>query len=172
MEISRLPRVLLIFLTLFLIQEALINQIDFLVAGFSLYLAFFMAWVIQDQRDSAVTTGFIAGLILDLSPTLEAPFGLWTFVLASMSFLLASNVRAALDAQLTPLVMLSATVLASTFALTLFLLVGAILGQEVGSASYVIRSIFGNALWSVLLSPLYVPVAVRLHKATLTARQQ
>ena len=40
MEINRLPKVLLIFLSLFLLQEALINQIDFLVAGFSLYLAF------------------------------------------------------------------------------------------------------------------------------------
>lgn len=36
MEINRLPKVLLIFLTLFLIQEVLINQINFLVAGFSL----------------------------------------------------------------------------------------------------------------------------------------
>lgn len=59
-----------------------------------------MAWIIQDQRNSAVVTGFIAGLILDLSPTLEAPFGLWTLVLTSMSYLLASNVRAALDAEL------------------------------------------------------------------------
>jgi hypothetical protein len=84
MEINRLPKVLLIFLTLFLIQEVLINQINFLVAGFSLYLAFFMAWVIQDQRNSAVVTGFIAGLILDLSPTLDAPFGLWTLVLTSV----------------------------------------------------------------------------------------
>ena len=48
MEINRLPKVLLIFLSLFLLQEALISQINFLVAGFSLYLAFFMAWIIQD----------------------------------------------------------------------------------------------------------------------------
>jgi rod shape-determining protein MreD len=135
MEINRLPKVLLIFLSLFLLQEAVINQINFLVAGFSLYLAFFMAWIIQDQRNSAVVTGFIAGLILDLSPTLEAPFGLWTLVLTSMSYLLASNVRAALDAELSPLVMLSVAVIASSFALILFLLFGAILGQEVLSGA-------------------------------------
>lgn len=172
MEINRLPKVLLIFLTLFLIQEVLINQINFLVAGFSLYLAFFMAWVIQDQRNSAVVTGFIAGLILDLSPTLDAPFGLWTLVLTSMSYLLSSNVRAALDAELSPLVMLSVAVLASSFALALFLLFGAILGQEVGSASYLFRSISGNALWSALLSPLYIPLTMKLFKVTLTARQR
>lgn len=172
MEINRLPKVLLIFLALFLIQETFINQIDFVVAGFSLYLAFFMAWVIQDQRNNAVVTGFIAGLILDLSPTLEAPFGLWTLVLTAMSYLLASNIRAALDAELSPLVMLSVALLASSFALILFLLFGAILGQEVGSAAYLIRNILGNALWSALLSPLYIPLAIRLHKVTLTARQR
>jgi rod shape-determining protein MreD len=170
MEINRLPKVLLIFLSLFLLQEALISQFNFLVAGFSLYLAFFMAWIIQDQRNSAVVTGFIAGLILDLSPTLEAPFGLWTLVLTSMSYLLASNVRAALDAELSPLVMLSVAVIASSLAL--ILLFGAILGQEVGSASYLIRSISGNALWSALLSPLYIPLAMKLYKVTLTARQR
>ena len=66
MEINRLPKVTLIFLTLFLIQEALISQINFLVAGFSLYLAFFMAWIIQDQRNSAVVTGFIAEVALSI----------------------------------------------------------------------------------------------------------
>ncbi|NBO07159.1 MAG: rod shape-determining protein MreD [Actinobacteria bacterium] len=172
MEINRLPKVLLVFLSLFLIQEALINQFDFLIAGFSLYLAFFMAWVIQDQRNSAVVTGFIAGFILDLSPTIEAPFGLWTLVLTALSYLLASNVRAALDAQLSPLVMLSVAVLASSSALILFLLFGAILGQEVGSATYLVRSISGNALWSALLSPLYIPLAIKLYRATLTARQR
>ena len=172
MEINRLPKVLLIFLSLFLLQEALISQINFLVAGFSLYLAFFMAWIIQDQRNSAVVTGFIAGLILDLSPTLEAPFGLWTLVLTSMSYLLASNVRAALDAELSPLVMLSVAVIASSFALVLFLLFGAILGQEVGSASYVFKELFGNALWTLLLSPIYAPISIKLYRATLTARNR
>lgn len=172
MEINRLPKVLLIFLSLFLLQEAVINQINFLVAGFSLYLAFFMAWIIQDQRNSAVVTGFIAGLILDLSPTLEAPFGLWTLVLTGMSYILATNVRAALDSELSPVVMTLVTVLGSSVALILFLLFGAILGQDVGSGIYVTQVIFGNAMWSLLLSPLYVPITIALYRATLTARNR
>ena len=75
---------------MFLLQEAIFNRINFLVGGFSLYLAFFMAWIMQDERNSAVATGFIDGLIADLSPTLEAPFGLWTFILTSMSYAEAS----------------------------------------------------------------------------------
>lgn len=145
---------------------------NFLVGGFSLYLAFFMAWIMQDERNSAVATGFIAGFILDLSPTLEAPFGLWTLVLTGMSYILATNVRAALDSELSPVVMTMVTVLGSSVALILFLLFGAILGQDVGSGLYVTQEIFGNAMWSLLLSPLYVPITVALYRATLTARNR
>lgn len=157
---------------MFLLQEALLNRVNFLVGGFSLYLAFFMAWIMQDERNSAVATGFIAGFILDLSPTLEAPFGLWTLVLTGMSYILATNVRAALDSELSPVVMTMVTVLGSSVALILFLLFGAILGQDVGSGLYVTQVIFGNAMWSLLLSPLYVPITVALYRATLTARNR
>jgi cell shape-determining protein MreD len=157
---------------MFLLQEAIFNRINFLVGGFSLYLAFFMAWIMQDERNSAVATGFIAGFILDLSPTLEAPFGLWTLVLTGMSYILATNVRAALDSELSPVVMTLVTVLGSSVALILFLLFGAILGQDVGSGIYVTQVIFGNAMWSLLLSPLYVPITIALYRATLTARNR
>ena len=157
---------------MFLLQEAIFNRINFLVGGFSLYLAFFMAWIMQDERNSAVATGFIAGFILDLSPTLEAPFGLWTLVLTGMSYILATNVRAALDSELSPVVMTMVTVLGSSVALILFLLFGAILGQDVGSGIYVTQVIFGNAMWSLLLSPLYVPITIALYRATLTARNR
>ena len=157
---------------MFLIQEALLDRIDFFVGGFSLYLAFFMAWIMQEERNSAVTTGFIAGFILDLSPTLEAPFGLWTLVLTGMSYILATNVRAALDSELSPVVMTAVTVLGSSVALVIFLLFGAILGQDVGSGAYVTQEIFGNALWALLLSPLYVPITIALYRGTLTARNR
>lgn len=172
MTLNRLPAIFGIFFFMFLLQEAIFNRINFLVGGFSLYLAFFMAWIMQDERNSAVATGFIAGFILDLSPTLEAPFGLWTLVLTAMSYILATNVRAALDSELSPVVMTMVTVLGSSVALILFLLFGAILGQDVGSGAYVTQVIFGNAMWSLLLSPLYVPITVALYRATLTARNR
>ena len=157
---------------MFLFQEALLDRIDFFVGGFSLYLAFFMAWIMQDERNSAVTTGFIAGFILDLSPTLEAPFGLWTLVLTGMSYILATNVRAALDSELSPVVMTAVTVFGSSIVLILFLLFGTILGQDVGSGAYVTQEIIGNALWALLLSPIYIPVTIALYRVTLTARNR
>lgn len=172
MTLNRLPAIIATFVALFLLQESLLNKIDFFIGGFSLYLAFFMAWIMQDERNSAVATGFIAGFIADLSPTLEAPFGLWTFILTAMSYVLATNVRAALDAELSPVVMSAVTVIGSSIALLAFVICGAILGQEVGSASYVLQEILGNALWSLLLSPLYVPIAIGTYRATLTARNR
>ena len=172
MTLNRLPAITMVFLLLFLLQESLLNKVDFFIGGFSLYLAFFMAWIMQDERNSAVATGFIAGLIADLSPTLEAPFGLLTFILTSMSYVLATNVRAALDSEISPVVMSIVTVSGSSLALFLFVLYGAILGQDVGSSSYVVQEIFGNAMWTLLLSPLYVPITVALYRATLTARNR
>jgi len=172
MTLNRIPAIALVFLLFFLLQESILNKIDFFIGGFSLYLAFFMAWIMQDERNSAVATGFIAGLIADLSPTLEAPIGLWTFILTSMSYVLATNVRAALDSDLSPVVMSIVTVTGTSVALFLFVLFGAILGQDVGSSTYVIQEIFGNALWTLLLSPLYVPITVAFYRATLTARNR
>lgn len=170
--LNRIPAIAAIYFLVFLLQESIFNRIDFYIGGFSLYLAFFVAWVMQEERNSAVTTGFIAGFIADLSPTLEAPFGLWTFILTAMSYIFATNVRAALDAELSPVVMSAVTVLGSSIALALFVLCGAILGQDVGSISYVIQEILGNGLWALLLSPLYVPVTISLYRATLTARNR
>ena len=172
MTLNRLPAIFAVFFFVFIIQEALLDHINFLVGGFSLYLAFFMAWIMQDERNSAVTTGFIAGFIADLSPTIEAPFGLWTLVLTGMSFILATNIRSALDSELSPVVMTMVTVAGSSVALLLFLVCGAILGQDVGSASYVAQEIFGNAMWALLLSPVYVPLTIALYRATLTARNR
>jgi rod shape-determining protein MreD len=172
MTINRIPAITVVFLLFFLLQESVLNKIDFFIGGFSLYLAFFMAWIMQDERNSAVATGFIAGLIADLSPTLEAPFGLWTFILTSMSYVLATNVRAALDSEISPVVMSIVTVSGSSIALLLFVLCGAILGQDVGSSGYVLQEIFGNAMWTLLLSPLYVPISIALYRATLTARNR
>lgn len=172
MTLNRIPSLVGVFGVLFIIQEAFLNRINFLIGGFSLYLAFFVAWAMQEERNTAVVTGFIAGFIADLSPTLEAPFGLWTFVLTVISYVLANNVKTALDSDLSPITMSLVVVFGSLAALVIFLVAGAILGQDVGSGWYIFRQLFGNSMWAFLLSPLYAPIAIKLYRATLTARSR
>ena len=172
MTLNRVPRIVAVFALVFLLQEALINRISFFIGGFSLYLAFFIVWVMQEERSSAVVSGFIAGFIADFSPTLEAPFGLWSFVYTVVAYLIANNVRSALDADMSPVTISLVTVFGSFSASIMFLISGAILGQEVGSAGYVLRELFGNSLCTLLLSPLYGPLAIKLYRATLTARSR
>jgi rod shape-determining protein MreD len=172
MSIGRIPLVVALLSILFLFQESFINRINFLVGGFSLYLAFVIAWIIREERTSAMIIGFIAGLIADLSPTLEAPFGLWTFVLTGFSYLLVTSVRGALDAIDSPLMMTFVTTVSATSALLLFVITGVILGQEVASISVLVGELLGNAIWTLVLAPIYVPMVLRMQRLTLTARER
>ena len=172
MRLSRLPLVIGVLLAIFIVQEAFVNRIDFYLGGFSLYLVFVVAWVINEEPENAMLIGFFAGLIADLSPTLEAPFGLWTFVLTGFCFLLVTIIRGNLEPQISPIQMSLVTSLSATFLLILFVTLGAILGQDVASASVLIREIFGNWLWSLILAPIYIPMTQRIHKLSLTARER
>ena len=156
----------------FLIQEAFVNRINFFLGGFALYLAFSIAWILRGERSSAILIGFLAGLIADLSPTLEAPFGLWTFTMTGLAFLIATYVRGSLDSTLSPLTLSVVTTVLSSFALMLFIIFGAILGQDVPSISALARELVGNALWSFVLAPIYIPAAIKTHHLSLTARER
>lgn len=172
MSVNRLPLVAALMLSAFLVQEALVNRINFFLGGFAFYLAYVIAWIIKEERTTAVLVGFIAGFIADLSPTLEAPIGLWTFVLTGTAFVLANYVRGSLDSNLSPLMLSLVTATTSTIALALFVVFGAILGEDIASLSVLLRELLGNALWTFVLAPLYIPVAVGAQKLSLTARDK
>lgn len=172
MSINRLPLVAGLMFIAFLVQEALINRINFFLGGFAFYLAFAIAWIIKEERATAVLVGFISGFIADLSPTLEAPFGLWTFVLTGTAFVLANYVRGSLDSNLSPLTLSLVTAATSTISLALFVIFGAILGEDIASLQVLLRELLGNAIWTFVLAPLYIPAAVGSQKLSLTARDK
>ena len=172
MSLNRIPLVSGMFFALFLLQEGFLNRINFFIGGFSLYLAFFIAWIIHEDRSAALIVGFIAGFIADLSPTLEAPFGLWTFTLTAIGYLVSVNLQGSVDAIDSPLTTTLFTVLGSTIALIFFLICGAILGNDFGSFSSIIKTLVGNSIWTFVLSPIYVPATSALRKASLTARDR
>jgi len=172
MSLRRLPLAIALLLLIFILQEAVINRIDFFIGGFTLYLAFVISWVLQEERIAAMLIAFFAGLIADLSPTLSSPFGLWTLVLTGFTYFLITTIRGLLDSIRTPSAMTLVTTLAVTALIVLFVITGAILGTELGSLTALLQELAGNALWTLLLAPLYVPVVIRLREFTLTARER
>lgn len=172
MSINRVPISAGLLLLVFLFQETFVNRINFYLGGFALYLAFAIAWILKEERSSAVLIGFLAGLIADLSPTLEAPFGLWTFTMTGLAFLIVTYVLGSLDSNMSPLTLSIVTTIFCSIALMLFVIFGAILGQDLPSLSVLARELIGNALWSFVLAPLYIPIAIRTHKLSLSARER
>lgn len=169
---NRLPLVVSIFFGVFLIQEGFINRINFFIGGFSLYLAFFMAWIINENRNAALVIGFVAGLIADLSPTIEAPFGLWTFVLTSIGYLLSANLKGSLDLMDSPLTRTLWTVLGTSAAMISFAIAGSILGGQFGTLTSIFKELFGNALWTFLLSPIFIPITRAAQRMSMTAKDR
>ena len=172
MNLSRLPFIFLSLISVFIIQETLLNRINFLIGGFSLYLVFVIAWVLQEDPSNAMLIGFFAGFIADLSPTLESPFGLWTLLLTGFCYFLATTVRGNLDTQISPLQMSLVTTAGAVTSLILFVFIGAILGQELASIRVLTSEVVGNALWSLILAPIYIPITIKMYRLTLTAREK
>ncbi len=158
--------------TIFILQEAVINQINFPISGFSLYLAITVAWIALDNRSGALLLGFIAGIWADLSPSASSPFGQWTLVLTLSAYLISHNSDGFRDLEIRPLTLLGITCVGVCIALILFILISAILGEDVGSITHIAREIIGNAIWSALLSPIYLPLVTRIHRASLTSRDR
>ena len=130
MTFSRVSLTVSLFFGLFLIQETIINQVHFLIGGFSLYLAAAMAWISMESRNGAIISGFIAGLILDLSPTIDSPFGQWTLILTIVGYVVSVNREGMGDFDTRPLTLAFIIAGAATLTLVLFLIATSILGES------------------------------------------
>jgi rod shape-determining protein MreD len=172
MNVMRIPYILITLLGVFIFQESLLNRVNFLIGGFSIYLVFVIAWTLQEEPSNAMLIGFFAGFIADFSPTLESPFGQWTLILTGFCYFLATTVRGNLDPQISPLQMTLVTASSSAVLLILFISIGAILGQELSSISILLSEIIGNTLWSLVLAPIYIPMTIKFHQLSLTARER
>jgi phosphotransferase system glucose/maltose/N-acetylglucosamine-specific IIC component len=65
----------------------LVNRIEFFIGGFSLYLALLFSWLATEEKGEAYLSAFIAGIILDLTPSFDTPVGLWTATLLVLSLI-------------------------------------------------------------------------------------
>ena len=152
-----------IFILIFILQEALVTQLRIPFAGFPLLLIFALIWAALSTPEIGALTGFGAGLLMDLSQTTPGPMGQWTLVMILAGFSVAflgygdDNIRAN---PINIVLLTTVGVVASQF---IFLLFGVMLGQEIGSASYLLFIFAGSAFWTALVSPLIIKVISFIH---------
>lgn len=170
MSIYRTSVVTSFFFAIFLIQEALVNRIDFFVGGFSLYLALLFSWLATEEKGNAFVSAFMAGIIFDLTPSFDTPVGLWTVIFLLFSYLVSTYRESLGDLDERPITAALYLVVASSLALIVYLALSGVLGNAIPPFLTAVREVFGNAIWTLLFSPLYFPLVNRVKTRLLTAR--
>ena len=162
----------LILLFFFIVQESAVSKINFPISGFSLYLCAVLGLMSLEDRFGAIALGFIGGIILDLSPSSDSAFGKWAFILTIVGYLFSRNRESIGDFTERPLAFVLFVTAGATITLTIFLLGGVILGENNGAFFINIRTIFGNAIWTLLFSSILLPGLIKLRAFTLTSRER
>ena len=154
-----------IFLFFYLLQEAFVTQMRLPAGGFNLFLIVALIWAAMSTPEIGALAGFGTGLLIDLSQSSPGPVGHWTLVMILVGFAVAflgygdDNVRAN---PMNFVVLVAGGVFVSQL---LFLILGLMLGQEIGSVAQVIFVLIGTAFWSALVTPIILPIVSRIHAA-------
>jgi rod shape-determining protein MreD len=155
-----------------IIQESVISRIHLPITGFSLYLAIIVSMVLLENRIGAVILGFLGGIILDLSPSSQSPFGQWALVLTLVAYVIAVNSES-VDEIISRPVGLGLFVAAGTaLSLALYVILGALLGESNGSFGRDVIVIVGNFFWTMLFAPFFMPILIVIRDVTVGARER
>jgi len=172
MSALRIVSTLAFFFVLFTIQESAVSLIHFPISGFSLYLAVAISLIALEDHNGALVTGFLSGIVLDLSPTSNAPFGQWALILTGIAFLFAVNRDSIADLTSSPVTFVLFVAVGVSIALMIYLLFGSLLGEQNGSLSHDLIVVLGNALWTIVFTPMFLPTLGRVREYSLTARER
>jgi rod shape-determining protein MreD len=157
---------------IFIIQELAIGRINFPLNGFSLYLAALMIVLSLEDRTGSLVFGFIGGMIMDLSTSAETPFGQWALVMTVIGYLFSVNRETIGDYTQSPFTFVVFVSAAVSLSLSVFLLIGLMLGQNNGGVYHNITLILANAIWSLILTPIFLPLVIKVRKLSLTNRDR
>jgi rod shape-determining protein MreD len=152
-----------IFLGVFLFQEGFVTQLRLPAGGINLLLVVALIWSALSTPEIGALTGFGAGIAMDLSQTSPGPLGHWTLVLIVACYAIAflgygdDNIRG------NPINIVLLTTIGVVASQVVYLILGLMLGQEVGSLGNIIFLLAGSAFWTAIISPLILKVISYLH---------
>jgi rod shape-determining protein MreD len=157
---------------LFIIQEVVIARVNLPFNGFSLYLAVLLIMLALEDRTGSLVFGFIGGLIMDLSTSADTPFGQWALVMTIIGYLFTVNRESIGDFTESPFTFVLFVSAAVALSLATFLIIGLMLGQNNGGFFYNTGLIFINSLWTFLITPIFLPLIIRIRKLMLDNRER
>lgn len=156
----------------FIFQEAAIAKIKFPITGFSFYIAVLLGLMALEEKYGAIVLGFIGGLILDLSPTVESPMGKWAFVLTLVGYIFSVNRDSIGDFTAGPVAFILFISVGAALTLLTYLGLGVILGENNGTLGSNLIAVVGNSFWTLLFAPVLLPGLTKYRKLTLTSRER
>ncbi|NBU58146.1 MAG: rod shape-determining protein MreD, partial [Actinobacteria bacterium] len=145
------------------LQEAFVTQMRLPAGGINVLLVVALIWAALSTPEIGALTGFGAGLMIDLSQTSPGPMGHWTLVMIIACYSVAflgygdDNIRG------NPINIVLITTIGVVAAQAVFLVLGLMLGQEIGSITNVIFLLAGSAFWTAIISPLLLKVISYFH---------
>jgi rod shape-determining protein MreD len=154
-----------IFIFMFILQESVISQFKIFGGGISLFLIFTLLWAALGSPELGAVTGFGAGLLMDLSQTTSSPMGQWTLIMILAGFSISYLGYGDDNFRGNPISLVVIVAVAVPLTRLVYLVIGLMLGGEMGSVLQVFMSLLSSALWSVAIVPLLMPVVTRMHGA-------
>jgi rod shape-determining protein MreD len=67
MSTRKISLTAILFLIIYIVQEAFVTQLQIAGGGFSLFLIFALLWAALSSPNVGALTGFVAGFLIDLS---------------------------------------------------------------------------------------------------------
>ena len=144
-------------------QEVVISRIAFPFANPSIFLIFIISWAFLEEQWLAALQGFLAGLILDISPLSVGVIGHWAFVLAAICYCVSElgvQLRGSRRSPLTLTVVVTAGIF---FTLIFFVISGALINSNQGYGF--MQTVPGVVFWSLVFTPLISPLIVKVKRA-------
>jgi hypothetical protein len=139
-----------IFLSVFLLQEAVVTQLRLPLGGFNLLLIVALIWAALSTPEIGALTGFGAGIAMDLVMIIAC------YAVAFLGYG-DDNIRA------NPINIVLLTTIGVVAARIVYLVLAILLGEEVGNLQSIFWSLAGSAFWTAIISPLVLKVISYIH---------
>ena len=159
----------IIFLV-YLFQEAVVNQFKLPGGGFSLFMIFALLWAVISTPEIAALTGFAAGILMDMSQSSGGPVGQWTLIMILVCYGVSYLGYGDGNINGNPIGVIFFVVTANLGAKISFLISGILLGVATGSFSQILLTLVGNSIWTIVITPIVLPVFSYLHNLVFETR--